>query len=74
VAGKTGTAENPAGEDHSLWVGYAPYEDPSIVVAVVMENAGRGASYAAPVACQTFAGYLRFDPERCGDGSGTISR
>ncbi len=49
VAGKTGTAENPHGEDHSLFVGYAPAENPEILVCVVVENAGHGGSIAAPV-------------------------
>ena len=74
AAGKTGTAQNPAGQDHSWWVGYAPATNPKIVVAVVVENSGRGVSYAAPVACQTFAAYLKFNGNRCGDGSGTASR
>uniref|UniRef100_A0A7C6AFK8 Penicillin-binding protein 2 n=1 Tax=candidate division WOR-3 bacterium TaxID=2052148 RepID=A0A7C6AFK8_UNCW3 len=49
VSGKTGTAENPHGEDHSLFVGYAPKENPRILVCVVVENAGHGGSVAAPI-------------------------
>ncbi|MEO0095294.1 MAG: penicillin-binding protein 2 [candidate division WOR-3 bacterium] len=49
VSGKTGTAENPHGEDHSLFVGYAPKENPEILVCVVVENAGHGGSVAAPI-------------------------
>ncbi len=49
IAGKTGTAENPHGEDHSFFVGYAPAEDPEILVCVVVENAGHGGSVAAPI-------------------------
>jgi penicillin-binding protein 2 len=66
AAGKTGTAENPQGLDHSWFVGYAPYNDPKIVVAVIVEHGGQGANAAAPVVCKTFAAYLRFDPNRCG--------
>ncbi|UCF79316.1 MAG: penicillin-binding protein 2 [Candidatus Eiseniibacteriota bacterium] len=50
VAGKTGTAQNPHGEDHALFVGFAPAEAPEIAFAIVVENAGHGGSVAAPVA------------------------
>ena len=60
VAGKTGTAEQVVGkEDHSWFVGYAPYDDPKIVVAVVIEAAGTGSSAAAPTVCRTIAAYRR---------------
>jgi penicillin-binding protein 2 len=49
VCGKTGTAENPHGEDHSLFVGFAPKDEPQILVCVIVENAGHGGSVAAPV-------------------------
>ena len=58
VAGKTGTAQNPHGEDHSLFVGFAPFEDPEIVVFTVIENAGHGSSYAAPVTTKLIKRYL----------------
>lgn len=50
VAGKTGTAQNPHGEAHAWFVGYAPASDPKIVVVVLIENVGHGGTYAAPVA------------------------
>ncbi|MGB9720889.1 MAG: penicillin-binding protein 2 [bacterium] len=50
IAGKTGTAENPHGEDHSIFIGYAPSENPEILVCVIVENAGQGGSVAAPIA------------------------
>lgn len=50
VAGKTGTAQNPHGEDHAWFVCFAPAENPEIVVAVLMENVGHGGTWAAPVA------------------------
>ena len=48
VCGKTGTSENPGGKDHSLFIGFAPYDNPEIAVCSIMENAGFGATYAAP--------------------------
>jgi penicillin-binding protein 2 len=50
AAGKTGTAQNPHGEDHAWYVGFAPASDPQIVVVVLIENIGHGGTYAAPVA------------------------
>jgi penicillin-binding protein 2 len=50
VAGKTGTAQNPHGDDHALFVCYAPAENPTIAMAFVVENAGHGGSVAAPLA------------------------
>jgi penicillin-binding protein 2 len=50
VAGKTGTAQNPHGDDHALFVCYAPADDPQIAIAVVVENSGHGGSVAAPIA------------------------
>jgi len=48
VAGKTGTAQNPHGQDHALFVCFAPADSPVVAVAVVVENAGHGGSVAAP--------------------------
>jgi len=50
VAGKTGTAQNPHGKDHALFVCYAPAQQPTIAIAVVVENSGHGGTFAAPVA------------------------
>jgi penicillin-binding protein 2 len=61
VAGKTGTAQNPHGEDHSLFVGFAPFEDPEIVIFTVIENAGHGSTYAAPVTMKLIKRYLTKD-------------
>jgi penicillin-binding protein 2 len=67
VAGKTGTAEpGDGGEDHSWFVGYAPSDDPTIVVAVVIERGGTGANAAAPVVCRTMGANLGFDEGLCG--------
>jgi penicillin-binding protein 2 len=66
VAGKTGTAEVEGGAAHSWFVGYAPYNDPKIVVAIVVERGGTGANAAAPAVCRTMAAFRKFDPGRCG--------
>jgi len=62
ICGKTGTAENE-GADHSLFIGFAPMENPRIAVAVMVENGGFGADMAAPVASliieQALTGKLR---------------
>lgn len=50
VCGKTGTAQNPHGEDHSVFVAFAPMENPKIAIAVFIENAGFGGTWAAPTA------------------------
>ena len=50
VAGKTGTATNPLGRSHAWFVAFAPAEHPRVVVAIVVENVGYGADYAAPIA------------------------
>jgi penicillin-binding protein 2 len=59
VAGKTGTAQNPFGEAHAWFVGYAPAENPQIVVAVLVENVGHGGTFAAPVAKAIIEKYLK---------------
>jgi penicillin-binding protein 2 len=69
VEGKTGTAENPTGVDHAWYVGYAPADDPKILVAVVVERGGQGANSAAPVVCRTIGSYLGFAEDRCGSGA-----
>lgn len=56
--GKTGTVENPHGADHSVFIGFAPKENPKIAIAVVVENSGFGAEWAAPISGLLFAKYL----------------
>ncbi|MCC6684172.1 MAG: penicillin-binding protein 2 [Bacteroidia bacterium] len=58
VCGKTGTAQNPHGKDHSVFFAFAPRENPKIAIAVVIENAGFGATYAAPIASLMIEQYL----------------
>jgi penicillin-binding protein 2 len=50
IAGKTGTAENPHGDDHGWFVAYAPFDNPTVVVAVIVEQGGFGADSAGPIA------------------------
>lgn len=58
VCGKTGTAQNPHGKDHSVFIAFAPKDDPKIAISVYVENAGFGATYAAPVASLMIEKYL----------------
>ncbi|RMG71637.1 MAG: penicillin-binding protein 2 [Bacteroidetes bacterium] len=58
VCGKTGTVQNPHGKDHAVFIGFAPKERPRIAVAVVIENAGGGGSWAAPTAALMMEHYL----------------
>jgi len=58
ICGKTGTAQNPHGKDHSLFVAFAPRENPKIAIAVMVENAGFGAAWAAPIASLMMEKYL----------------
>ena len=58
IAGKTGTAQNPHGKDHAWFVGFAPFENPKIAVAVLVENVGFGGTYAAPIAQKVIQTYL----------------
>ena len=50
VAGKTGTAENAAGKTHAWFIGFAPFDNPLVAVAVIVENGGGGGDVAAPLA------------------------
>ena len=58
ICGKTGTVENPHGEDHALFIGFAPMDDPKIAVAIAVENAGFGATWACPMATLIIEQYL----------------
>lgn len=58
ICGKTGTAQNPHGDDHSVFICFAPKENPQIAVAAFIENGGFGASYAAPIASLLTEKYL----------------
>lgn len=59
VAGKTGTAQNPHGNEHAWFCAFAPADDPVISVACIVENAGHGGSVAAPIVKEMIEHYLR---------------
>ena len=61
VCGKTGTAQNPHGRDHSIFMGFAPMNDPQIAVCVYVENAGFGAAFGVPIGALMIQRYLRGD-------------
>jgi penicillin-binding protein 2 len=58
MCGKTGTVQNPHGKDHSVFVAFAPRVNPKIAIAVVVENAGFGATWSAPIASILVEKYL----------------
>lgn len=58
VCGKTGTAQNPHGKDHSAFMGFAPYHNPKIAICVYVENAGFGATYGVPIGSLMMEKYL----------------
>jgi penicillin-binding protein 2 len=58
VCGKTGTAQNPHGRDHSAFIGFAPYQKPKIAVCVYVENAGFGAAFGVPIGSLIIEKYL----------------
>jgi len=64
IAGKTGTAQNPAGEDHSVFIAFAPKDDPKIAIAVYVENAGWGGRAAASTASLLIEKYLTGEIKR----------
>ena len=64
ICGKTGTVENPHGEDHALFIGFAPQNDPKIAIAVAVENAGFGSTWACPIATLLMEQYLTGTIER----------
>jgi penicillin-binding protein 2 len=59
VCGKTGTSQNPHGQDHSVFFGFAPRNQPKIAIAVYIENAGWGGAFATPVAGLMMEKYLK---------------
>lgn len=61
VCGKTGTAQNPHGRDHSAFMGFAPMSNPKIAVCVYVENAGFGADYGVPIGALMIQRYLQGD-------------
>ncbi len=64
IAGKTGTAQNPHGRDHGWFIGFAPFDDPQIAVAVLVENAGYGSISAVPIASLLMEKYISGEIKR----------
>lgn len=64
ISGKTGTSQNPHGIDHALFIGFAPSDDPKIAIAVVLENAGFGGVWAAPIASLMIEMYMKREISR----------
>lgn len=64
ICGKTGTAQNPRGADNSVFICFAPKDDPKIAVAAYVENAGFGATWAAPIASLLIEKYLNGETSR----------
>ena len=58
VCGKTGTAQNPHGQDHSVFMGFAPREDPKIAICVYVENGTWGATYGVPIGALMMEQYI----------------
>jgi penicillin-binding protein 2 len=61
IAGKTGTAQNPHGDDHAWFVSYAPADNPEIAIAVVVENGGGGGANAVPIAKKVYETYFNVE-------------
>ena len=64
ICGKTGTAQNPRGDDHSVFICFAPMDNPKIAVAAYVENGGFGAAWAAPIASLMVEKYINGKVER----------
>lgn len=64
AGGKTGTAQNPHGDNHSIFIAFAPVEDPEIAVSIIIENGGYGSTWAAPIASLMMEKYIRGYSER----------
>ncbi|WP_231490157.1 penicillin-binding protein 2 [Pedobacter sp. Leaf170] len=58
MCGKTGTVQNSRGKNHSVFIGFAPRDNPKIAIAVIVENAGYGSTYAAPIASYMVEKYI----------------
>ena len=64
VCGKTGTAQNPHGRDHSAFMGFAPMNNPKIAIAVYVENGGFGAEFGVPIGSLMMEKYLTGEVKR----------
>lgn len=59
AGGKTGTAQNPHGDNHSIFIAFAPVEDPQIALSIIIENGGYGSTWAAPIASLMMEQYIK---------------
>ncbi len=64
MCGKTGTAENPHGDDHSIFIAFAPKDNPKIAISVIVENSGFGSTWAGPIATLMIEKYLTGEIKR----------
>ena len=64
AGGKTGTAQNPHGDNHSIFIAFAPVEDPKIALSIIIENGGYGSTWAAPIASLMMERYIKGYTER----------
>lgn len=64
AAGKTGSAENSSGDSHAWFIGFVNYDDPDLVISVIVENAGAGSEYAVPVAKKVFDSFYNNGMDR----------
>lgn len=64
AGGKTGTAQNPHGDNHSIFIAFAPVENPQIALSIIIENGGYGSTWAAPIASLMMEKYIRGYSER----------
>ncbi len=62
--GKTGTVQNPHGEDHSIFIAFAPMDNPKIALSVIVENSGFGSTWAAPIASLMIEKYISGKSQR----------
>jgi penicillin-binding protein 2 len=76
VAGKTGTAQNPHGQDHAWFICFAPVDKPKIAIAVLVENAGFGGSISAPIAREMMRYYLveKNNPKQVYSGKSAVDK
>jgi penicillin-binding protein 2 len=64
VCGKTGTAQNPHGDDHAVFLAFAPRDNPKIAIACIVENAGFGNTWSAPIVTLMIEKYLKGKTDR----------
>ncbi|MDZ7778129.1 MAG: penicillin-binding transpeptidase domain-containing protein [Bacteroidales bacterium] len=64
MAGKTGTVQNPHGDDHSIFIAFAPLDNPKIALSVIVENSGFGSRWAVPMATLMIEKYLNREISR----------